>query len=277
MTDGGSRTRISRRARAGTAGRRVERLALERAVRLPASTATNELLPDPVRVVNPTASTRCRPRSIPRRSPWTDQQWAGRQLAGARDLRAAHRHVHRRSARSTRPSTGWTISSTSASTSSRCCPVNAFNGLANWGYDGVLWFAVDESYGGPDAYQRFVDACHRRRSRGDPGRRVQPPRARAATTCPCSARTCVTPSTNTWGASINFDEDEVRRYVIDNALMWLRDHHVDGLRLDAVHALVDHRLAAHPRRTGRCAGAARQRTRASADADRRVGPQRPGA
>ena len=41
-------------------------------------------------------------------------------------------------------------------------PVNAFNGTHNWGYDGVLWYAVHESYGGPAAYQRFVDACHRR-------------------------------------------------------------------------------------------------------------------
>ena len=39
-------------------------------------------------------------------------------------------------------------------------PVNAFNGTHNWGYDGVLWFAVAEPYGGPAAYQRFVDACH---------------------------------------------------------------------------------------------------------------------
>src|SRR3712207_9050151 len=49
---------------------------------------------------------------------------------------------------------------------------------------------------------------------------------------------------NTWGNSINIsgpDSDEVRRYILDNALMWLRDMHVDGLRLDAVHALVDER------------------------------------
>ena len=41
-------------------------------------------------------------------------------------------------------------------------PVNAFNGSHNWGYDGVLWYAVHEEYGGPAAYQRFVDACHAR-------------------------------------------------------------------------------------------------------------------
>ena len=43
-------------------------------------------------------------------------------------------------------------------------PVNAFNGTHNWGYDGVLWYAVQEEYGGPAAYQRFVDACHSRAS-----------------------------------------------------------------------------------------------------------------
>ena len=55
-------------------------------------------------------------------------------------------------------------------------PVNAFNGVHNWGYDGVLWYAVHEAYGGPAAYQRFVDACHARGLGGDPGRRLQPPR-----------------------------------------------------------------------------------------------------
>ena len=55
-------------------------------------------------------------------------------------------------------------------------PVNAFNGTHNWGYDGVLWYAVHEAYGGPAAYQRFVDACHARGLARDPGRRLQPPR-----------------------------------------------------------------------------------------------------
>ena len=54
-------------------------------------------------------------------------------------------------------------------------PVNAFNGTHNWGYDGVLWYAVHEPYGGPQGYQAFVDACHRGRARRHPGRRLQPP------------------------------------------------------------------------------------------------------
>ena len=55
-------------------------------------------------------------------------------------------------------------------------PVNAFNGPHNWGYDGVLWYAVQETYGGPLGYQQFVDACHSRGLGGDPGRGLQPPR-----------------------------------------------------------------------------------------------------
>ena len=119
-------------------------------------------------------------------------------------------------------------------------PVNAFNGVHNWGYDGVLWYAVHEAYGGPAAYQRFVDACHAvglgviqdvvYNHLGPSGNYLPEfgPYLRDA-------------EANTWGSSIDLDEDEVRRYIIDNALMWLRDHHVDGLRLDAVHALRDGR------------------------------------
>jgi len=117
-------------------------------------------------------------------------------------------------------------------------PVNAFNGTHNWGYDGVLWFAVDDSYGGPCAYQRFVDACHGRglavvqdvvyNHLGPSGNYL-----------PRFGPYLHDTSANTWGASVNLDEREVRRYIVDNARMWLRDFHVDGLRLDAVHALVD--------------------------------------
>jgi maltooligosyltrehalose trehalohydrolase len=120
-------------------------------------------------------------------------------------------------------------------------PVNAFDGPRNWGYDGVLWYAVTENYGGPEAFQRFVDACHHR------GlgvildvvyNHLGPSGAYLDRFGPYFA------GQNIWGPSLNLDgpdSDEVRRYVIDNALLWLRDFHVDGLRLDAVHALVDTR------------------------------------
>ena len=119
-------------------------------------------------------------------------------------------------------------------------PVNAFNGTHNWGYDGVLWFAVQESYGGPAAYQRFVDACHARglavvqdvvyNHLGPSGNYL----SRFGPYLGSSA--------SPWGEAVNLDGDdsaEVRRYIIDNATMWLRDYHVDALRLDAVHALSD--------------------------------------
>jgi maltooligosyltrehalose trehalohydrolase len=121
-------------------------------------------------------------------------------------------------------------------------PVNAFNGSHNWGYDGVLWFAVQETYGGPRAYQRFVDACHQRgiaviqdvvyNHLGAGGNYL--PRFGPYLTD--------SGAKSTWGDIINLDgpdSGEVRRYILDNVLMWLRDYHVDGLRLDAVHALAD--------------------------------------
>ncbi|MFS0734103.1 malto-oligosyltrehalose trehalohydrolase [Microbacterium sp. 1P10UB] len=119
-------------------------------------------------------------------------------------------------------------------------PVNDFNGVWNWGYDGVLWYAVHEAYGGPAAYQRFVDAAHARglaviqdvvyNHLGPSGNYLPEygPYLREG-------------SRNTWGDSVNLDEDAVRSYIVENALMWMRDHHVDGLRLDAVHALHDDR------------------------------------
>ncbi|GAA1353042.1 malto-oligosyltrehalose trehalohydrolase [Saccharothrix algeriensis] len=119
-------------------------------------------------------------------------------------------------------------------------PVNSFDGVAGWGYDGVLWGAVHEPYGGPDGFKRFVDACHAR------GLAVLldvvynhlgPSGAYLDRFGPYFA------GSNDWGPGLNLDgadSDEVRRYVVDNALGWLRDFHVDGLRLDAVHALVDH-------------------------------------
>ncbi|MEU7479576.1 malto-oligosyltrehalose trehalohydrolase [Lentzea sp. NPDC042327] len=123
-------------------------------------------------------------------------------------------------------------------------PVNSFDGVEGWGYDGVLWGAVHEPYGGPDGFKRFVDACHAR------GLAVLldvvynhlgPSGAYLDRFGPYFA------GSNDWGPGLNLDgagSDEVRRYVLDNALQWLRDFHVDGLRLDAVHALAD-RSAVH--------------------------------
>jgi maltooligosyltrehalose trehalohydrolase len=121
-------------------------------------------------------------------------------------------------------------------------PVNAFNGVDNWGYDGVGWYAVHEAYGGPDAMKRFVDACHQRGLgviQDVVYNHLGPSGAYLPRFGPY-----LTQGRNTWGQSVNLDgpgSDEVRRYIVENALTWLRDFHVDGLRLDAVHALRDSR------------------------------------
>ena len=141
-------------------------------------------------------------------------------------------------------------------------PVNAFDGTAGWGYDGVAWGAVHEPYGGPDGFKRFVDACHRRGL----GVVLDVVYNHLGPSGGCLDRFGpYFAGRNIWGPSLNLDgphSDGVRRFVIDNALMWLRDFHVDALRIDAVHALVDrraihlleelavevHALAAHLRR-----------------------------
>ena len=121
-------------------------------------------------------------------------------------------------------------------------PVAAFPGRHGWGYDGTNLWAVHEPYGGPDGLKRFVDACHARRlavlldvvyNHVGIGNHL-------AEFGPYFTDAHVTP----WGPAVNLDQpgsDEVRDFLIGNARMWLRDYHIDGLRLDAVHALEDHR------------------------------------
>jgi len=121
-------------------------------------------------------------------------------------------------------------------------PVAEFAGDRGWGYDGVALFATHEPYGGPDGLKRFVDACHAK------GLSVildvvynhfGPVGSYANKFGPYLTDKHKTP----WGDAVNLDEggsDEVRRFFCDNALMWLRDYHCDGLRFDAVHAFIDH-------------------------------------
>ena len=122
-------------------------------------------------------------------------------------------------------------------------PCNAFDGERGWGYDGVAWFAVHEPYGGPDGLKRFVDACHAR-GLGVVMDVVYNHLGPAGNYLPEFGPYLTEAHTTPWGPAVNLDmpgSDEVRRYVLDNARTWLRDYHVDGLRLDAVHALVDDR------------------------------------
>ncbi len=122
-------------------------------------------------------------------------------------------------------------------------PCNAFAGRWGWGYDGVAWFAVHDPYGGPDGLKRFVDACHAR-GIGVVMDVVYNHLGPAGNYLPEFGPYLTEAHTTPWGPAVNLDRpgsEQVRRFVLDNALMWLRDYHVDGLRIDAVHALVDER------------------------------------
>jgi maltooligosyltrehalose trehalohydrolase len=120
-------------------------------------------------------------------------------------------------------------------------PITEFPGVRGWGYDGVDLFAPHHAYGGPDGFKRFVDAAHAAglavlldvvyNHLGPSGNYL-------SRFGPYFTGRYATP----WGDAINLDDagsHEVRRFLCDNAAMWLRDYHVDGLRLDAVHAFVD--------------------------------------
>jgi maltooligosyltrehalose trehalohydrolase len=168
---------------------------------------------------------------------WTDGAWAGRQLAGG-VIYELHVGTF---------TNGGTLDASITRLDHlvsigidfvELLPVNDFDGSHNWGYDGVLWYAVHSEYGGPEAYLRFVNACHARglaviqdvvyNHLGPSGDYL-----------PRFGPYLTDSSTTMWGASVNLESPEVRRYILDNAAMWLRDYHVDGLRLDAVDALVD--------------------------------------
>ena len=120
-------------------------------------------------------------------------------------------------------------------------PVAEASGERGWGYDGVDLWAPHHAYGGPDGFKRFVDACHAHgiavvldvvyNHLGPAGNYL-------SEFGPYFTERYETP----WGSAINVDgagSDEVRRFIIDNACMWFSEYHVDGLRLDAVHAIVD--------------------------------------
>jgi len=122
-------------------------------------------------------------------------------------------------------------------------PVCPFPGTNGWGYEGVSLWSVHEPYGGPEAMKRFVDAAHGQslgvvldvvhNHLGPSGNHLPP-------FGPYFTDRHHTP----WGDAVNLDapgSDEVREFLIGSALAWLRDYRLDGLRLDAVHALVDTR------------------------------------
>jgi len=121
-------------------------------------------------------------------------------------------------------------------------PIAQFPGARNWGYDGTYIGAAQSTYGGPRALKRLVDACHQRglaifldvvyNHLGPEGNYL-------AEYGPYFTDRYRTP----WGLALNFDgphSDDVRWFFIHNALQWLHEFHFDGLRVDAVHAIVDH-------------------------------------
>jgi maltooligosyltrehalose trehalohydrolase len=120
-------------------------------------------------------------------------------------------------------------------------PVNQFPGARNWGYDGVLWSAVQHTYGGPEALARFVDAAHA------VGlgvvldvvyNHVGPIGNHVAEFGPYFTDAVHLP----WGQAINVagaGSDMVRRTILESATRWIEDFHADGLRVDAIHAIHD--------------------------------------
>ena len=120
-------------------------------------------------------------------------------------------------------------------------PVAEFSGARGWGYDGVDLFAPHHGYGGPDGLKRLVDAAHGH-GLGVVMDVVYNHLGPAGNYLPEFGPYFSARHQTNWGDAVNFDgpgSDEVRRFVTDNALAWLRDYHCDGLRLDAVHAIVD--------------------------------------
>ncbi len=117
-------------------------------------------------------------------------------------------------------------------------PLADFSGNRNWGYDGVLWYAPDHIYGRPDDLKALIDEAHLRglsvfldvvyNHFGPEGNYLG-----------LYAPTFFGGADTPWGSAIDYRVRQVRAYAIENALMWLRDYRFDGLRLDAVHAIVE--------------------------------------
>jgi maltooligosyltrehalose trehalohydrolase len=120
-------------------------------------------------------------------------------------------------------------------------PISQFPGNRNWGYDGVYPYAAQHSYGGAEGLKKMIDACHQKgfavlldavyNHMGPEGNYL-------SEFGPYFTSKYETP----WGKAINFDDqyaDEVRNFFLQNAIMWMEDYHFDGLRLDAIHEIID--------------------------------------
>ncbi len=198
------------------------------------------LLPDPV--------SRFQPHGVhgesqvidPRSFPWTDQHWEG---VRKRDLVIYELHIGAFTPEGTFLAAIEKLDELTelGITAVEVMPVVQTPGRWNWGYDGVDLFAVRNTYGNPDDFKAFIDACH---ARGLAVildvvyNHVGPEGNYWAKFAPYYSPKHHTP----WGEAFDFDGSEaahVRRFVVENALYWLREYHLDGLRLDAVHSMAD--------------------------------------
>jgi maltooligosyltrehalose trehalohydrolase len=215
------------RARAGT--RYLYRLNAEFARPDPYSRSQPEGVHGPSEVVDP------------RTFEWHDQTWPGLRIQGLVIYQA---HVGTATPDGTLDSLIGQLTRLKSLgvTAVQLLPVAEFPGLRNWGYDGVDLFAVSRAYGGPNALKRFVDAAHALdlgvimdvvyNHFGPDGNYLRD-----------FSRDYFTDQHHTpWGDAINYDgpgSQWVRKFVVDNACYWIREYHVDGLRLDATHAICD--------------------------------------
>ncbi|MCA1690869.1 MAG: malto-oligosyltrehalose trehalohydrolase [Actinobacteria bacterium] len=172
--------------------------------------------------------------------PWTDGHWAGRALDGA-VIYELHVGTYSPDGTFAGVARGLDHLVELGVSHVELMPVAEFPGRRGWGYDGVDLYAPHHAYGGPEAFKALVDACHARglavlldvvyNHLGPSGNYL-------GQLGPYFTDRYATP----WGQAVNLDgedSDEVRAFFIDNALHWLRNYHVDGLRLDAVHAILD--------------------------------------
>jgi maltooligosyltrehalose trehalohydrolase len=174
---------------------------------------------------------------------WTDHTWRGRSIKDAGCIYELHvgTFTEQGTLNAAQTRLDWLVGL--GVTHVELMPLAAFGGARGWGYDGVALNAVQHDYGGPDALCQFVDACHQRglavlldvvhNHLGPAGNYWD-------AFGPLTTEKHLTP----WGGGINLDDvgsDDVRAILIETTLGWIRDFHLDGLRMDAVHELVDDR------------------------------------
>jgi maltooligosyltrehalose trehalohydrolase len=196
--------------------------------------------PDPASRWQPQGVHRPSALFFPQSYSWSDQRWRG---VSREDLVIYELHVGTFTPQGTLEAVAARLPQLAALgiTAVELMPVAQFPGDRNWGYDGVHPYAVHHGYGGPRVLQRLVDAAHQARLAvildvvynhcGPEGNYL-------AKFGPYFTDRYRTP----WGEAMNFDgaeSDAVRRFVVDNACAWVRDYHVDGLRLDAVQTIYD--------------------------------------